>query len=174
MLLNRVFRRTAWQVQIDLSPIASRVCTPPMSLRLKVYSPWRRTFRSNTRGLSSGLRLRARHLSHDAPTAFAVSRCSQRPEGAGTNLRRRSDAVLDQPLVDKIHSPSAIQRSRLRRLTVTASYSETPTLRRCIPLRYQCRTLQLLAALDIEISRTSTSFSLPKDDNRDQCQAYDL
>jgi len=28
-------------------------------------------------------------------------------KSSGTNLRRRSDAVLDQPLVDKIHAPSA-------------------------------------------------------------------
>jgi hypothetical protein len=63
-------------------------------------------------------RLRTRHLPHDALSAFAfllvfpvllfISR-KMRPQPPITlahNLRRRSDAVLDQPLVNKIHSPS--------------------------------------------------------------------
>jgi hypothetical protein len=53
----------------------------------------------------SSRRLWARHLSHDACSAFAFSRCSQPtvvhlsidPTFVGTNLRRRSDSMLQRP-----------------------------------------------------------------------------
>jgi hypothetical protein len=56
--------------------------------------------------------IRVGTLSHDVRISFCfftvfptVPSAFQLSYNVGTNLRRRSDAVLDQPLVDKIHTP---------------------------------------------------------------------
>jgi len=58
--------------------------------------------------------IRVGTLSHDARISFCfftvfptIPSAFQLSYYVGTNLRRRSDTVLDQPLVDKIHTPSA-------------------------------------------------------------------
>jgi len=72
-------------------------------------------------------------------SAFAFSLCSQRfrlPFGLGTTLAQTYDgvpmAVLDQPLVDKIHTPS-VNLSGSRSDGISSFHlSKTPTFRRCI------------------------------------------
>lgn len=54
------------------------------------------------------------------------------PTTLARNLRRRSDAVLDQPLVDKIHSPPTNFTSPWFFGHPSSLFSKTPTLRRCI------------------------------------------
>lgn len=109
-------------VSVDqLFPHPAKVCTSGVPFTLLIYLG---SF-DHRLGLCpdtfSSKRLRGRHLSHDALSAFAFSLCSQSccpsfdgsreregrtPTPLAQNLRRRSDAVLDQPLIDKIHSPS--------------------------------------------------------------------
>jgi hypothetical protein len=70
--LRQVFRCTIWQGQINVSPITPKACTPSMSLRLdSLATSFNPTFRKGIRRLACSMRLRARHLSHDATTAFA-------------------------------------------------------------------------------------------------------
>lgn len=117
-------------------------------------------------------RLRTRHLSHDTLSAFAFSlvfpglvvhpKTRQKPPTTlAQNLRRRSDAVLDQPLVDKIHSPSTVpSRPVVLWALVIPSFEHTHSSQMYFSVN-QCRTLELLVALGV----TSDLFpaSLPSD-----------
>jgi len=138
----------------------------PMSLWLMVYrhSPYDH-LSALSGAMFSSTRLRARHLSHDAQSVFAFSPCSQfRCKGVPSttlarNLRRRSD--LRAWSRDQMHSPPTDSRkSVVLWVFVIPFYSETPTLRRCIPLVNQCQTLELLIALGID---SDSSASLPSD-----------
>jgi len=138
----------------------------PMSLWLMVYrhSPYDH-LSALAGAMFSSTRLRARHLSHDAQSVFAFSPCSQfRCKGVPSttlarNLRRRSD--LRAWSRDQMHSPPTDSRkSVVLWVFVIPFYSETPTLRRCIPLVNQCQTLELLIALGID---SDSSASLPSD-----------
>jgi len=105
-------------------------------------------------------RLRTRHLSHDTLSAFAFSLVfpslvvhlamrQKPPTTLAQNLQRRSDAVLDQPLVDKIHSPpTAPSRPVVLWAPVTRSFENTHLSRTYFSV-IQRRTLELLVALDV-------------------------
>jgi len=80
----------------------------------------------------------ARHLSHDACSAFAFSRCSQPtvvhlsidPTFVGTNLRRRSDSMLRQPFDGRNTLAACVpSRDAVCWVIVTPVRFNTPTLR---------------------------------------------
>lgn len=108
MLLSKGFCRTTWQVQIDISLTHRRLADLRCPFGLRSTDLGAMPFSTSVRGHVRSTRLRARHLSHDAPTAFAFLPVFL-PLREARNLRRRSDLVLDRPLVDKIHTPSVIE-----------------------------------------------------------------
>jgi len=106
-------------------------------------------------------RLGTRHLSHDALSAFAFlllcsqSRCSSHDEALGhqllwhKNLRRRSDAVLDQRLVDKIHSPSTNPPRPVVLWAPVIPFLENTHLTQMYFYGQSMPTRELLVALDV-------------------------
>jgi hypothetical protein len=83
------------------------------------------------------------------------------PTALAQNPQRRSDAVLDQPLVDKMHSPSTVpSRPVVLWVSVIPSFEHTHSSQMYFSVN-QRRTLELLVALGV----TSDLFpaSLPSD-----------
>jgi hypothetical protein len=184
LVLRRASRQfvrcTTGQVQINVFLISSKACRPTMPFGLCSTYRGCRTSRSTVQRACSYIRLWARHLSTRRYHGFCIftvfpSPCSVlRPRGHdGTYLRRRSDVVLDQPLVDKIHTPSVI--------TVDHGFSGH---RHCSGLR-NTHSSRMYTFLKVNaepsncwllLVRTSNLYQplLTQRYSRDQCQAYSL
>jgi len=156
---------------LSLPTPQTRLSTAPLHLPGLLTVPWERPRRSTIyiRPVEhlQHRKLRDRHLSHNAHSAFAFSQCSpkmghplgQSTRALGTNLRRRSDIrclsghptkYTRRPVILPDHGLMAPRQSRLLR--------KYPLVADAFPLDLSMPPLiRLLAALSCP--RTSTSLS---------------